>query len=229
MEVDGLGLRQLQANSSRADTSSDGIDSRAMPRFLRKGVLCLVVLVAGCQSSADPTTTVTPTTTTVPLGGTAEPQVYEMLALASHPNGMQLRVDRVELLADSVVVSGSLTNGSPYGISIDGGTTKLDTDSGEVAGLLEGLPEGPIPPRWRTATDDALQPCRPSLHGDARPQFRRRIVNGEPSHGVTLGAVGAHPTRHGGIQTGTAQSGAFAALCRFPYRRRTSGRRYQLQ
>ena len=117
-----------------------------MPRFLRKGVLCLVVLVAGCQSSADPTTTVTPTTTTVPLSGTAEPQVYEMLALASHPNGMQLRVDRVELLADSVVVSGSLTNGSPYGISIDGGTTKLDTDSGEVAGLLEGLPEGPIPP-----------------------------------------------------------------------------------
>ena len=146
MENDRLGERLLQANSSPADTWSYGIDSRAMPRLLRTGVLCLVVLVAGCQSSADPTTTVVPATTTTPLDEIAEPQVYEMLALASHPNGMQLRVDRVELLADSVVVSGSVTNGSPYGISLDGGTTKLDTDSGGVAAILEGLPKDPIPP-----------------------------------------------------------------------------------
>ena len=105
------------------------------------------MVVTACQTPAATTTTspvaVTPTTA---LGESTGSQVFEMLALATHPNGTQLRVDRVELLTDSVVVSVSITNGSPFGISIDRGVTELRADTGDVARLIEGLPDRPIPP-----------------------------------------------------------------------------------
>jgi outer membrane protein OmpA-like peptidoglycan-associated protein len=115
-----------------------------MSRFLRAAVLLFVVGTA-CQAPDDTATTV-PVTTTAPPGESAGSQVYEMLALATHPNGMQVRVDRVEVLSDSVVVSGSVTNGSSYGISLDRGVTQLTADTGEVSSLIEGLPDQPIPP-----------------------------------------------------------------------------------
>lgn len=114
-----------------------------MPPLLRAAFILLVAVTA-CQASPD-TTTTTPSTTT-PSGEAAGSQVYEMLALATHPNGTQLRVDRVEVLIDSVVVSGSVTNGSSYGITIDRGITQLIGDTGEVSALIEGLPDQPIPP-----------------------------------------------------------------------------------
>ena len=188
-----LGERLLQQTRRPAELGRTASDSRAMPRLLRTGVLCLVVLVAGCQSSADPTTTVVPATTTTPLDEIAEPQVYEMLALASHSNGMQLRVDRVELLADSVVVSGSVTNGSPYGISLDGGTTQARHRQRRGRRDPRRPTEGPHSPRWGTALDPPFRPgLKKPLCRDARSEFRRRIVNGEPVDGVPLGAVGTY-------------------------------------
>ncbi len=118
-----------------------------MPHRLRAAVLLLVMATA-CQAGAGPsaTTTAVTATATTALGGAAGSQVFELLALAIHPNGTQLRVDRVEVLGDSVVLSGSVTNGSQYGISIDRGTTELRADTGEVAQLIEGLPEEEIAP-----------------------------------------------------------------------------------
>lgn len=136
----------MQPPLALADTIGDATLRRAMPRLLRHGLLLLVVLTA-CQTPAETTSTAPGTVTaTTELEGSAGSRVYEMLALATHPNGTQLRVDRVEFLADSVVVSVSLTNGSPFGISINRGVTELRADTGDVARLIEGLPDQPIPP-----------------------------------------------------------------------------------
>jgi hypothetical protein len=125
----------------------DAIPIGAMPSSQKAAVLLLVV-ATGCQMPTETSTTSpAPTTSdTATAEDPAESQVYEMLALGTHPNGTQLRVDRIEMLSDSVVVSGSVTNGSSYGISLDRGVTRLAADDGEVALLIEGLPEEPIPP-----------------------------------------------------------------------------------
>jgi outer membrane protein OmpA-like peptidoglycan-associated protein len=104
------------------------------------------LLVVACQTAADTSSTTTTVPTTVADASASGPQVFEMLAVATHPNGMQLRIDRIELLPDSIVVSGSITNGSSYGISLQRGTTELQTDTQEVARLIEGLPPDQIPP-----------------------------------------------------------------------------------
>jgi len=113
--------------------------------FLTRGLVGL--LVVACQATAeisDSTTAAVPTTEV--SASQSDPQVFEMLAVATHPNGVQLRIDRIELLPDSVVVSGSITNGSSYGISLDRGSTELRADTEEVARLIEGLPPDQIPP-----------------------------------------------------------------------------------
>jgi outer membrane protein OmpA-like peptidoglycan-associated protein len=105
-------------------------------------------LVVACQATADTSSrsTTLAVSTTEASASQASPQVFEMLAVATHPNGVQLRIDRIELLPDSVVVSGSITNGSSYGISLDRGSTELRADTEEVARLIEGLPPDQIPP-----------------------------------------------------------------------------------
>lgn len=110
-----------------------------------RGLLVLIV-AAACTAPVDSTTTTPSSTSVTNPSDESGSQVYEMLALFTHPNGTQLRVDRVEVLSDSIVVSGSVTNGSPFGISIDRGITELRTETGEVARLIEGLPGQPIPP-----------------------------------------------------------------------------------
>ncbi len=94
------------------------------------------VLVVSCSPAADPPATTPPATEPVPEPLLdLESEVFEMVALASHPNGSQIRVDRVELLADSTVVTGAITNGSPFGIRIGQGAIELMTDKGQAAGL----------------------------------------------------------------------------------------------
>jgi outer membrane protein OmpA-like peptidoglycan-associated protein len=113
----------------------------------RKALLMVAALmVGGCRLMVEPTTVppaaVTTTETTVP----GPSQVYEVLAIASHPNGTQLRVDRIEVLADSVVVSGAITNGSLYGISVHRGLTQLRSDRGDLAVLIDRLAASEIVP-----------------------------------------------------------------------------------
>ena len=112
--------------------------------------ILLVVLIAACQATADTGSTTTTTTNAVATTETTAPEsgskVFETLAVATHPNGVQLRIDRIELLPDSVVVSGSITNGSSYGISLVRGSTELHADTEQVARLIEGLPPDQIPP-----------------------------------------------------------------------------------
>jgi outer membrane protein OmpA-like peptidoglycan-associated protein len=115
-----------------------------MSQFLTRGLLA--VSIAACQATADTTSTTAATPTTEVTASESGSQVFEMLAVATHPNGVQLRIDRIELLPDSVVVSGSITNGSSYGISLDRGSTELHADTEQVARLIEGLPPDQIPP-----------------------------------------------------------------------------------
>jgi len=121
-----------------------GAKSRILTRSL------LAIVIAACQVPATTTTTITADITTIASAATTAPQsgsqVFEMLALATHPNGVQLRVDRIEVLGDSIVASGSITNGSQYGISLDRGVTELRVDTDEAARLIEGLPPEAIPP-----------------------------------------------------------------------------------
>jgi outer membrane protein OmpA-like peptidoglycan-associated protein len=115
-------------------------------RLLTRSLLALLLVACQAAAGTSTSTTVAPVPTT---GTTVTPsgsQVFEMLALATHPNGVQLRVERIELLGDSTVVSGSITNGSPYGISLDRGVTELAADTEQVARLIEGLPPDQIPP-----------------------------------------------------------------------------------
>ena len=95
------------------------------------------VLLASCSPAADPPSVTTPPPTQpVPEPvSDLESEVFEMVALASHPNGAQIRVHRVELLADSTVVTGAITNGSSFGISIGQGAIELITDKGQAARL----------------------------------------------------------------------------------------------
>lgn len=99
-------------------------------------LLLPVLVVAACDEAPAPTTTVPPTTSTTE---TVETQVavYDLLGLANHPNGAQLRIDRVELFPSSTVVTGHLINGSALEISVGAGTTELRTGSGLVASLVD--------------------------------------------------------------------------------------------
>jgi outer membrane protein OmpA-like peptidoglycan-associated protein len=113
--------------------------------LLTRGLVGL--LVVACQATPDTSSSTTAAVPTTEVSASqSDPQVFEMLAVATHPNGVQLRIDRIELLPDSVVVSGSVTNGSSYGISLDRGSTELRADTEEVARLIEGLPPHQIPP-----------------------------------------------------------------------------------
>ena len=192
-------------------------------------MLVLPLVITGCDTSPDPTTTVVATpTTTIRLGEPTEPQVYEMLAVVSHPNGMQVKVDRVELLENSVVVSGSVTNGSPYGISVDAGTTELITDTGEVASLIEGLPDGPISPgeelelalRFAPVVDpSAVTLVLNSGEGSST------VSPSTASPSVLLGPV---PLDSRGLQAGPARACPASALGHLAHRRRAAGRRHEL-
>lgn len=104
------------------------------PRLL--ALLLVATVVAGCDEAPAPTTTVPPTTSTT---AEAEVQVavYDLLGLSNHPNGAQLRIDRIELFPSSTVVTGHLINGSALEISVGAGTTELRTGSGLVASLVD--------------------------------------------------------------------------------------------
>ncbi len=130
----------LRVGARCADTAQ----ALRMSKFLTGGLLA--VSIAACQPIAETSTTTIAVPTTEVAASSSGPQVFEMLAVAAHPNGVQLRIDRIELLPDSVVVTSSITNGSSYGISLDRGSTELRADTDEVARLIEGLPPDQIPP-----------------------------------------------------------------------------------
>jgi outer membrane protein OmpA-like peptidoglycan-associated protein len=112
---------------------------------LRSGLVSLIALATACSTAVEPVvvTTVASTTTT---SEAREGQAFELLAVAAHPNGAQLRVDRIEVLTDSIVVSAYLTNGSPFGLSVGNGRTVLRAETGEQAELLDPLPPTQIGP-----------------------------------------------------------------------------------
>ena len=110
----------------------------------RRLIALLLVATACTQTPAVSTSTsvpLTPSTT-----ASVASQVFELAEQVSHPNGAQLRVDRVELLTDSTVVTATITNGSPFELLIGGGTTELRPDSGPAIALLDGLDSVSVAP-----------------------------------------------------------------------------------
>lgn len=112
--------------------------------------LSLVGMVAACTDQPAPVTTTGPTdratTTAPPTTVVAEGTVYDVLALATHPNGVQLVVDRVELLEGSTVVSAHLINGSQFEIRVGNGESTLRTADGGMVATLEPMPTTRIEP-----------------------------------------------------------------------------------
>lgn len=95
-----------------------------------------LLMVTACDAAPAPTTTV-PETTTSTAPAETQLAVYDLLGLANHPNGTQLRIDRIELFSESTVVTGHLINGSALEISVGAGTTELRTGEGVVARLAQ--------------------------------------------------------------------------------------------
>lgn len=112
--------------------------------------LGLVGLVSACTGQTPPAptseppsqTTSTATATTVVEEGT----VYDVLALATHPNGVQLVVDRIEVLGSSTIVSAHLINGSQFEIRVGNGESTLRTEAGDTVAAIEGTPTTRIEP-----------------------------------------------------------------------------------
>lgn len=112
------------------------------------GFLVLGLLLSGCTGS-EPTvasSTTVPATTSTSLLPEASGRAYDVLELASHPNGAQLVVDRVEVLSDSTVVSAHLINGSLFELRLGSGETRLLMSDGGTVGLVGEFPVTRVPP-----------------------------------------------------------------------------------
>lgn len=141
---------------------TDKLGEPGAPDMTNRTLLTLVIaalLLASCDGAPAPTTTTTtapPPTTTIP--GDEDSQVYDLLALATHPNGAQLRVDRVEVMSSGVVVSGGISNGSPFELRLGGGTTELVSESGAGSRLLSALEVTRVAPAEDVAFTLRFQP-----------------------------------------------------------------------
>lgn len=106
--------------------------------FLMAAVL-MGLLSACSEEQLPPATTVPPTTTSTTTSDVAEGIVYDVLALMTHPNGVQIVVDRVEVFDDSTVVTAHLINGSQFEIRVGNGESTLRTADGDTLALIERL------------------------------------------------------------------------------------------
>ena len=112
-----------------------------VPRVAVSGVVAL--LLGACGPTADePATTVPPASTTsdtqVLDPGVAE--TFEIGRAVTHPNGTQLRFERIQYFDNATVVELGISNGSRFEIDLVRGDTQLISAAGETAGLLEQLP-----------------------------------------------------------------------------------------
>ncbi len=94
------------------------------------------LLVAACGAEPTPETTTTEPATTTTVLGAGPSTVFEIGATVNHPNGTQLRFERIELFQDSTVVEVGVSNGSRFGLELRRGTTQLIGDDGTTADLL---------------------------------------------------------------------------------------------
>jgi outer membrane protein OmpA-like peptidoglycan-associated protein len=110
---------------------------------IRRALLILPLgLALGCtEPDATPTTETTaqPSTTTSPDSPDLSGVAYDLLHLATHPNGAQLVIDRIEVFTDSTVVIGHLINGSPFELRIGGGETRLVRSDGSTLPETSGM------------------------------------------------------------------------------------------
>jgi outer membrane protein OmpA-like peptidoglycan-associated protein len=118
---------------------------RAVVARLFPIIMSLLVLVA-CTAQTSPSPETTAAETTLAPAEEGASQVFETFGFAIHPNGTQLRVERVEVFEKATVVDVALTNGSLYGIRLDRGLTQLRNDSGGIFPLLEPISQPELQP-----------------------------------------------------------------------------------
>ncbi len=114
-------------------------DTMYRPRLLPIAYVVLALIAAACSDDVTTSTTAPPTTSTTAVEAVAEGTVYDVLALTTHPNGVQLVVDRVELFEDSTVVTAHLINGSQFEIRVGNGESTLRTTDGETVAMIDRL------------------------------------------------------------------------------------------
>lgn len=118
--------------------------------FLMRPISALVVaamLLGSCGSEpvVEETTTTEATTTTAVLG-VGPSTVFEIGATVNHPNGTQLRFERIELFQDASIVEVGISNGSRFGLDLERGSTELIGSDGSVSGLLQSFDVGEFRP-----------------------------------------------------------------------------------
>ncbi len=100
-------------------------------------IVAASLLLAACGSEPLPTATTVATTTTTTALGSGASEVFEVGATVNHPNGTQIRIERIEVFQDSTIVEIGVSNGSRFGIDLRRGTTELVLDDTTTARLLQ--------------------------------------------------------------------------------------------
>ena len=103
-------------------------------------VLSLVLLAAACGGSPEPGTTSTTQpseTTEVTVADLGVAETYELGVAQTHPNGSQLRVERVQFCESATVLEIGISNGSRFSLELTRGMTQLISGAGEVVALAE--------------------------------------------------------------------------------------------
>lgn len=101
-------------------------------------LLCVLLVLTACGSDeVAPTTTAPSTTSTTQLATAGPAETFEVGASVTHPNGTQLRLERIQYFEGATVVELGISNGSRFGLALTRGSTDLVGGDGTVAPLLQ--------------------------------------------------------------------------------------------
>ncbi len=124
--------------------AGEGDSLLSMRSRMARVALAGFIVVAACgtragetTTSALPSTTATTDAAPVELG---DAETFEVGRALTHPNGTQLRFDRIQYFDTATVVELGISNGSRFEIDLARGDTQLISGAGETVGLVEELP-----------------------------------------------------------------------------------------
>lgn len=101
-------------------------------------LICVLLVLTACGSDeVAPTTTAPSTTSTTQLATAGPAETFEVGASVTHPNGTQLRLERIQYFEGATVVELGISNGSRFGLALTRGSTDLVGGDGTVAPLLQ--------------------------------------------------------------------------------------------
>jgi outer membrane protein OmpA-like peptidoglycan-associated protein len=102
----------------------------------------LAIIASACGSAAEPSTTTAPpetTTTDTVVADLGVAETFEVGRAVTHPNGTQLRFERIQYFATATVAEIGISNGSRFEIDLIKGDSQLISGTGETVDLLQPL------------------------------------------------------------------------------------------